>query len=112
MATGWDRLYGTERWRRVSKLQLQRVPCCERCTSRGQTIPATLSHHTREYRPGDGVLEFYSIPLMSLCDDCHREIHHIGARKPFITTIGEDGWPVDPLNPVYQTVRERNGKKL
>jgi hypothetical protein len=112
----WDKFYGTERWRRRSKRQLQRVPCCERCTAQGRTQEANLAHHTQEWQPGFGVYEFWTIPLQSLCFDCHRITHNQGARKPYDKTISPDGWPADPLHPgnlalSYEERTQRNGKK-
>jgi hypothetical protein len=111
--SGWAKLYGTERWRRRSKRQLQRVPCCERCESQGRTQEATLSHHSREYLPSDGALEFFTIPLISLCENCHREVHGKGPLKGFDVTIGVDGYPIDFLHPANQTLsyEEREQRK-
>jgi hypothetical protein len=102
------KLYKTERWKRRSLRQLQMVPCCEHCTARGETTIATLSHHSEEHLPGMHESRFWTIPLISLCDACHRATHGIAPSKGLKRQIGLDGWPVfGPETLSYEEQQQR-----
>lgn len=90
----WDKLYATSRWRRRSKQWKEQHPMCAECDRQGRVTLATDAHHTREYRPGDGELEFWFTPLESLCFACHQIRHGRNPQTQEKITIGRDGWPI------------------
>ena len=60
-------------------------PLCEMCLRKGITRPATDVHHIQSFMSTKDmearkVLAFDPTNLMSLCDECHNEIHH-GKRR-------------------------------
>jgi 5-methylcytosine-specific restriction protein A len=97
----WARLYGTERWRKRSRWNLRLNPMCAQCEKEGRTQEANLSHHINEYRPGDSDLQFWFGPLESLCYACHLKVHGKPAMLPYRKDIGVDGFPLDPLHPLW-----------
>src|SRR6266480_3518108 len=102
-ATPWARLYGTERWRRRTALQLKQFPMCAQCERDGKAYAAQLSHHVHPYSERSTELDFWFGPLESLCTDCHRLVHGKGALKGYETDINPvTGWPDDPMHPANQ----------
>jgi 5-methylcytosine-specific restriction enzyme A len=99
----WRRLYGTARWRKRRLFQLYQQPLCQRCKAKGFTVAAEVAHHVTPHK-GDAVL-FYTGELESLCKRCHDSItqneERSGKAKTYMIDIGVDGWPIDPLHPVY-----------
>jgi len=60
-------------WAKVRLLKLKRNPICELCDSKGYLKPATLVHHICYLRHGGARLDMNN--LMSLCIQCHGELH-------------------------------------
>jgi len=110
----WQKLYKSRRWERRSRRNLQSFKyICQECLKAGKTVPATLSHHLREYQPNFSELEFWYGELTALCHDCHFKIHHPGYEitRDFEIDIDASGWPIDPRHPVFNTnvaKREQN----
>lgn len=103
----WDKLYGTQRWRKRSRFNLRQHPMCVECAKAGRTRVANLSHHVDEFRPGDGELKFYLGALTSVCYECHARVHGRPARLPYDRTIAPDGFPADELNhPFWRASRQ------
>jgi 5-methylcytosine-specific restriction protein A len=93
----YQELYGSQAWRRRAKLQLRMSPLCAMCAERGLTAPAEIADHIT---PHDGdVNAFWSSPLQSLCKRCHDGRKRKRERRGYDTTIGLDGWPIDPAHP-------------
>lgn len=90
-------LYKTSRWQYLRRAQLQRVPYCERCRSRGQLRPATVCDHVTPHR-GDPVA-FWRGPFASLCERCHNSAKQSEESRGYSLEIGADGYPVDPRHP-------------
>lgn len=88
--------YGSRRWQKLSRFNLQQHPMCAECRRAGRTREATLSHHVNEHRDGDDVLKFWFGELESLCFSCHLRVHHKPAMRGYRADIGDDGWPIDP----------------
>lgn len=82
--TRQERGYGKE-WQKIRARKLWHDPLCERCEENGMTTAAAVVHH-RDHDQYNNT----PINLMSLCRDCHEQIHR---RK----TMGCDvnGMPLD-----------------
>jgi hypothetical protein len=91
-------LYDTARWQQLRQAQLAREPLCRRCTRAGRVKAATVVHH-EERHDGDPV-KFYASPLESLCKHHHDAEAQQQEAIGYSTTIGPDGWPIDPRHPV------------
>ena len=65
----WQRLYNSQRWRKIRARQLRREPWCAECLRNGVHTPATDVDHITPHR-GD-VAAFYRGPFQSLCHQCH-----------------------------------------
>ena len=62
---GYDR-----HWSKIRSVKLSTDPFCERCTTKGKTVPAKIVHHKDRNawnRSFDN--------LESICKDCHNEEH-------------------------------------
>lgn len=79
-----SRVYHSKEWRELREFYISRHPLCEKCTEEGRTTPAECVHHvdsfTKYFRNNqitEKALEVAYDPnnLMSLCVDCHLEIH-------------------------------------
>lgn len=73
-------IYNTARWRELRRLKLQRDPLCEICLKKDIVKPADDIHHIVSFMStNDPVqrkfLAFDFANLMSLCDECHQEVH-------------------------------------
>jgi uncharacterized protein YlaI len=109
----WQKLYKSRRWEHRSQRNLQAHKyLCQECLKNGKTVPATLSHHVREYQPSFSELDFWYGELTALCHDCHFRIHYgHEVNRDFETDIGVDGFPIDPRHPFFNTnaaKREQN----
>lgn len=81
-----QRLYGTVRWQRMRKAQLERQPWCEDCLEADLYVAAKDVDHVERHE-GD-VEKFYSGALRSLCHACHSRKT---AREVGFTSRGEGG---------------------
>lgn len=74
------RLLNTQEWRNLRRKQLAKEPRCQECMKRCRLTFATEVHHiipiesAKDYE-GMRLLAFDETNLMSLCSDCHHEIH-------------------------------------
>jgi 5-methylcytosine-specific restriction enzyme A len=93
----WRALYKGKRWAAIRQAQLTQHPLCKRHLDKSQFVRATIVHHVNQHQ-GDEYL-FYSGPFESLCKPCHDSDAQQQERIGHSTTIGTDGWPVDPKHP-------------
>lgn len=73
-------VYNTARWKRLRLVKLRNNPLCEVCEKKGITKMADDVHHIQSFMSVDDpearkALAFDYDNLMSLCDECHSEIH-------------------------------------
>jgi hypothetical protein len=94
-----QKLYGSGRWRKRAKLQLQREPWCRSCLARGEPVPAQVADHIHPH--GGDVNQFWCGPLQSLCRPCHDSGKKFEENHGFDNTIGADGMPIDRRHPFY-----------
>ena len=94
-----QKLYGSGRWRRHSKHQLQREPWCRLCRARSETTVATVTDHIHPHH-GD-VNQFWCGELQSLCRPCHDGRKRFAEKRGFDSAVGADGMPLDPRHPIY-----------
>jgi hypothetical protein len=47
---------------------------------------------------------FWLTPLQALCKGCHDSPKKLVEIRGYDTSVGLDGWPLDPQHPVYQPV--------
>lgn len=62
-------LYNTRQWQRARLAHLRSEPCCRRCASMGQTVPATVVDHIIQVNAGADFWD--STNWQSLCQSCH-----------------------------------------
>ena len=91
------RLYDDRRWRKRSKHQRAEHVLCERCLARGKVVLAQVAHHVIAH--DDDPELFWNGKLESLCELCHNGEAQQQEKRGYSTTIGQDGWPLDPLHP-------------
>ena len=60
-------------WAKVRKIQLSQYPLCQRCEQGGVIRAAVLVHHVKRIADGGSVLDQNN--LLSVCADCHYELH-------------------------------------
>ena len=73
-------IYNSARWRALRLAKLRDNPLCEMCEKKGIVKPADDVHHIQSFMEVDDpdarrLLAFDFDNLMSLCDECHSEIH-------------------------------------
>lgn len=76
----YRRMIHTTQWLRLRKAKLTSQPLCERCQAEGVLRPATEVHHVHPVEDAlttceKEALMFDPHNLMSLCHDCHVEVH-------------------------------------
>jgi len=91
----WRQWYQYERWRRKRRHQLEIEPFCRYCAAHGVASVAIVADHIEEHQ-GDWN-KFWLGHLQSLCANCHNSSKRLG----YDTTIGADGWPIDPQHPAH-----------
>jgi len=107
-----SRLYRTARWKQLRLQILQRDHYrCNRCDvdlRPGNTHPeSAVVDHVEKHR-GDPVKFFDPDNLQSLCKSCHDRHKQREDNRGYDSTIGSDGWPVDPRHPVNTPRRRRS----
>jgi 5-methylcytosine-specific restriction enzyme A len=85
----WQKLYGTERWRKRARYQLRSHPLCCFCLEESRVTPATVADHVEPHH-GD-VNKFYLGRLQSLCKRHHDSSKRRQEARGYDTTIGADG---------------------
>ena len=78
------RIYNSERWHKLSVYKRSVNPLCELCEKKGITRPAEDVHHIISFMKGQDRGEIEDLAynfdnLMSLCKECHQNIHN---KKP------------------------------
>ena len=91
--------YGSGRWRKRSKFQLENEPWCRFCLARGEPVFAQVADHVHPHH-GD-VNRFWCGELQSLCRPCHEGRKKFLENRGFDGAIGADGMPLDPRHPIY-----------
>lgn len=70
--------YRNTAWRKERDLYLHEHPLCEECLKKGKVVPATDVHHIKSpFKKGqiNWNLLYDENNLMSLCKECHGNIH-------------------------------------
>ena len=74
-------VYSTTRWRNLVKVKRMMNPLCERCLSQNRTTATQEIHHVTPLKTCNGDLNyllqlaFDYDNLMSVCCQCHEDIH-------------------------------------
>jgi 5-methylcytosine-specific restriction endonuclease McrA len=104
-AAAYRKLYKTKQWQllRVTILTRDGFRCqhkgCGTLLKQGRSGDRSAVVHHKSPHKGDMELFFDPDNLTSVCKRCHDgDIQSIEANG-FDTTIGPDGWPVDPAHP-------------
>ena len=76
-----NEIYQTSKWKQLRLSKLQQQPLCEICQSKGITKLAVDVHHIVSFMSTNDYLQrlhlaFDPDNLMSLCKECHQEIHN------------------------------------
>ena len=98
----WHRLYSTQRWRKLARLQLDAEPLCVECKRMGVITKADVADHVAPHRGDERA--FWGGALQSLCNTCH--LRKIGIEsnerrtgrscRPKRSGCTPDGMPRDP----------------
>ena len=75
------KIYNSERWRSLRAWKFACNPLCEICQKAGKTVPAEDVHHITPFMSTNDSVERKRLAydydnLMSLCKQCHRNIHN------------------------------------
>lgn len=101
-ALRYRKLYGTARWKRTRKAQLDKQPLCEHCLTAGRYTPATVCDHVDPKTKLDPET-FFEGPFQSLCDDprwrCHSSVKQSEEVRGYVKGTDRDGRPKDALHP-------------
>ena len=95
-----QRLYGSERWRRMAKRQLQAHPLCAMCLQTGLVTPAQECDHVVRHK-GDPKA-FWTGARQSLCKACHqaKSAAEEGFRqRGYSLDVDGDGFPMIENHP-------------
>ena len=76
-----QKVYNTDRWRKLRLNYLSQHPLCEECLKKGIIKSAQDIHHVISFMTTDDMCErerlaFDSSNLQALCRDCHCEKHN------------------------------------
>jgi 5-methylcytosine-specific restriction protein A len=66
-----DKIYKTQRWRRVRALQLKENPLCDKCRKEGKVKDAEMVDHIKPIRAGGNAYNMDN--LQSLCQAHHNK---------------------------------------
>lgn len=74
------KLINSQRWKELRRRKLREQPLCEVCESEGRSTLATEVHHRTPVESVVGETHMESLMfgyanLMSVCHECHAEIH-------------------------------------
>ena len=90
---GYDR-----QWRKARRAYLARHPLCVRCKATGRTVTASEVDHIVPHR-GDRKLFWDLTNWQPLCKSCHSRHKQREERRGYSSSVGPDGWPIDPRHP-------------
>lgn len=68
------KIYNNRRWRKVRAFKFKSNPLCEQCLLKGRVTEAQLIHHIIPIDVDPNLAYEYD-NLMSLCHNCHGEVH-------------------------------------
>lgn len=80
------KLINSWRWQKLRRQHLADHPLCEQCKKRGRVVAATEVHHITPVgsvsdEMGMERLAYDPANLMSLCSQCHKDIHDTMPRR-------------------------------
>lgn len=84
--------YGTQRWKRRRKAQLEAEPLCWMCKAEGRLAPATIADHDPPHNGDED--QFWNGPLKSVCKPHHDRHAQKRDRGTALPVTGTDGWPI------------------
>lgn len=81
-----SKFYNTIQWKNLRNRYIKEHPFCEICESKGIVKLAEEVHHKEEFLKGTTEEDKWNLlldedNLMSLCSDCHHEIHNEERKK-------------------------------
>ena len=85
-------------WRKARRAYLGRHPLCVRCKAAGRTVTASEVDHIVPHR-GEGKLFWDPTNWQPLCKSCHSCHKQREERRSYSSSVGSDGWPIDPRHP-------------
>ena len=76
----WSTYYNSALWRTTRLEYKTKHPICERCLHEGRVTPMTDVHHMCRFGQGRTASERWQLltdmdNLVSLCENCHHEVH-------------------------------------
>ena len=102
-AESYRKLYSRKQWKDLrARALLRDLYTCQRCKvplKRGTMHPqSAVVHHIKAHK-GDPALFFDINNLQSVCWSCHSGAIQSEEVRGYDTTIGPDGYPIDPNHP-------------
>jgi hypothetical protein len=94
------RLHDEAAWHRRARRQLQCEPLCAMCLSEGWIVAARIADHVEPHH--NDPIKFWNGKLQSLCAHCHESRKKRLEHRGYDNTIGLEGLPTDPRNPVHR----------
>lgn len=81
-----QRIYQTDRWKRLRLVKLSENPICEICENNGVITPAVDVHHKVSFMTTDDKVKRHKLAfdirnLLSLCRDCHLYEHNVISKE-------------------------------
>lgn len=76
-----QKIYNSERWRKLRVWKFACNPLCEMCLKDDKTVPAEDIHHIISFMSTDNTVQRKLLAydydnLMSLCKQCHQKVHN------------------------------------
>jgi hypothetical protein len=99
-------LHRHARWRHRRQLHLSENPLCVMCLREGRVVPAEVVDHVEPWRDSENPERaFFESPIQGLCrhhHDSDKQRQEKSGGVAFSTTIGVDGYPLDPDHPWHR----------
>ena len=81
MTSRYQKLYGSEHWRRRAKAQMRQEPLCRMCLANSKVTPAQVADHIEKH--GGNFNKFRLGALQSLCAACHNSTKSIIEKRGY-----------------------------
>jgi 5-methylcytosine-specific restriction enzyme A len=107
---GHFKWYDLPRWRKRSRAQLLKEPCCAYCLEKGLVVPATIADHIEPHRGNR--TKFWLGQLQSMCKHHHDSRKQQEEIRGYSIDIGVDGFPLDRRHPFYTLEDSSNRQRI
>lgn len=75
-----QKIYNSQKWKKLRDAYIAEFPLCQSCLEKGKITPAEEVHHVQPFLTGQTQQEIEALAfewnnLMSVCHQCHVELH-------------------------------------